>query len=222
METVAWLESVSVIIASWTAVVGISSWRREFLGRRRIELAEDALCLFHQAADVVKFMRHPATHGGEGRSRSVAEGESAGESDLRNQAYVPVERYEENKAPFAKLQALRPRFVARFGRDSTSPFDDLRTVVSEIRLAARTLSDVWPRQGRVKMTAEQREKHLDRMHQAEAVIWDSFEQEDPIRPRVEALLNEIEATCRPVLEGRGMMHRVYWLGLKIDRWLCEN
>jgi hypothetical protein len=41
------LSSISVIIASWAAVYGIDAWKREFTGKRRIQLAEEALELFY-------------------------------------------------------------------------------------------------------------------------------------------------------------------------------
>lgn len=41
------LESISVIvasaIASFTVIFGINAWKREYLGRRKIELAEEVL-----------------------------------------------------------------------------------------------------------------------------------------------------------------------------------
>jgi hypothetical protein len=47
------IQGVSVIIASGMAFVGIKAWREEFVGKRRIELAEEVLALFYQAKDII-------------------------------------------------------------------------------------------------------------------------------------------------------------------------
>ncbi len=47
-------QAVSLIVAAWTAVYGISAWRREFLGKKRIDLAEEVLVSFYEAKDVRK------------------------------------------------------------------------------------------------------------------------------------------------------------------------
>ena len=51
-------QSVSVIFASLFAIYGINAWRREFVGKRRIELAKEALDLFHQARDAIGYIRN--------------------------------------------------------------------------------------------------------------------------------------------------------------------
>ena len=39
------LESVSIIIAAWTVIISITAWRREYIGKRNLELAEEILCV---------------------------------------------------------------------------------------------------------------------------------------------------------------------------------
>ena len=41
------ITAVSVAIAALAFVVGVNAWRREFVGKRRIELAENVLALFY-------------------------------------------------------------------------------------------------------------------------------------------------------------------------------
>ena len=44
------IQAFSVTVACITIIVGIESWRREFIGKRTIELAEDVLHLFYEAS----------------------------------------------------------------------------------------------------------------------------------------------------------------------------
>ena len=59
-----WLGVISAVIyalatgfAAGVAIYGIRSWRREFRGKRQIELAEDVLALFYEARDAITAIR---------------------------------------------------------------------------------------------------------------------------------------------------------------------
>ena len=65
-------QSASVILACLFAIYGIDAWRREFVGKRRMELAEEVLALFYQARDIIQSIRSPGGYVGEGQSRKQA------------------------------------------------------------------------------------------------------------------------------------------------------
>lgn len=44
-----WLE-VLTQISILVAIYGINAWRREYVGKRQLELAEDSLALFYEAS----------------------------------------------------------------------------------------------------------------------------------------------------------------------------
>ena len=41
-------QAVAIISACWAIVSGVGAWKREFVGKRRIELAEEALSCFFE------------------------------------------------------------------------------------------------------------------------------------------------------------------------------
>ena len=51
------LESLALIIAAVIAAFGINAWRREHVGKKRAELAEETLALFYEAQDVINAAR---------------------------------------------------------------------------------------------------------------------------------------------------------------------
>lgn len=53
------IRNVLVIIASIVAIYGIRAWRREFIGKRKIELAEEVLALFYETRDIIRYIRDP-------------------------------------------------------------------------------------------------------------------------------------------------------------------
>ena len=52
------IESISLIIASITAIIGISAWRRELKGKKEYDLAEEALYLFYESRDRIRIIRN--------------------------------------------------------------------------------------------------------------------------------------------------------------------
>jgi hypothetical protein len=115
-----------------TAIFGINAWRREFRGKRQIELAEETLALFYEARDAITHIRSPGAWATEGQTRKAGAEEIEEEKRLRDIAFVAVERYQKYQELFNKLHAMRYRFMAQFGAENGKPFDDLRAQVNSI------------------------------------------------------------------------------------------
>jgi len=123
-----WAEAITAVSAAVTAgsvVWGISAWRREYVGKRQIELAESVLELFYEAEDAIREIRSPFSFTGEGSTRKKGEHESEEESRSLNNAYVVFERYQKREKLFAELRSLRYRMMATFGASAATPFDSL-------------------------------------------------------------------------------------------------
>lgn len=192
------LESISVIvasaIASFTVIFGINAWKREYLGRRKIELAEEVLSLFYEARDAIRYIRNPFGYGGEGSTRNATPTESPEEKQINDNAYVVFERYNKRQDLFNKLYSMRYRYMAQFGKDAARPFDDLNKIMNDIFISARMLTHYWKEQGRRQWKNDAEfQQHLNEMHKHEAVFWEKSSEQDPIMPRVDAVISDIEA-----------------------------
>lgn len=200
------LESISLILAAWTVIYGVNAWRREYVGKRRIELAEEVLALFYEARDAINYIRSIFGFVGEGSTRKAAPNESPEEKQINDNAYVVFERYNKRQELFNKLYAMRYRYMAQFGKDSAKPFDELNKIVSDIFLSSRMLSHYWKEQGhRQWKSKEEFEQHLQEMKKYEAIFWEMLPEEDPIIPRVNAVISDIEAQCLKVIGGNQVM-----------------
>lgn len=198
MKWMEWLQGISLVIASWTAIYGISAWRREHVGARRVELAEDTLALFYEAADVIRHIRHPASFGYETSHIEQEENETEEAFAARKNASIVFVRFEKRQELFNRIYAARYRFMAQFGKHNAGPFDELHAIKGEIFTAARMLVRLWNRQH--FRTQEQLEQHDERVTKFEAVFWEGNEEDDPINPRVRRMIMEIEAVCRREIE----------------------
>ena len=207
------LESISLIIAAWTVILGVNAWRHEFIGKRRIGLAEEVLALFYEARDVISYIRSPFGYVGEGSSRKSSESESPEEKQIYDNAYVVVERYNKNRELFNKIYSMRYRFMAQFGKEASVPFDDLRKIVNDIFIASQMLTHYWKDQGRrTWKTKAEFEKHLEEMHGYEAVFWEMSVDDDPIIPRVNAVISNIEDQCNAIIGKKTNLQRLWvWI-----------
>lgn len=200
MEWIQIVESLAVIAAALVAIYGISSWRREMKGRKEYELAEEVLALFYEAKDRISAIRSPLGRSDEGKSRQTSPEESPEEKDAFDRAYVVFERYQKHQETFNRLHMLRYRFMALFGREKAKPFDDINKIITKITTAAGILGHYWARLSKthLPMNEKKYENLIKQIEKYRSVIWLGFEP-DPIAPKVDKLIEEIEKTCEPIL-----------------------
>jgi len=196
------LQGFSVVGASIAAIYGINTWRREFVGKRRMELAEETLTLFYEAKDIIAHMRHPVSFGGEGKSRPPSPEELEEHKDKLDSAYVLIERYMKNQETFAKIHALRYRFMARFGFEAARAFEELNRLVNELLLAARRMARLRARDPLSFRSQQDYEEHERQVDEVDRIYYSGWSDGDPIEPRVVKLIEDIEKVCRPIINSR--------------------
>ena len=192
------INTIAIVIASIVAICGISAWRKEFQGKRKIELAEEVLALFYEARDAITAIRSPLGWQGEGSTREPQEDETPLQKRARDRAFVKFERYEKRQEVFNKLYSKRYQFMARFGYEKTKPFDELRNIIIDIQCAANYLAEIWCK---VPYDSEDK-KRLQKERQGQEKIFWFYGRNDPIVPRLETIISDIESICRPIILGR--------------------
>ena len=199
------LRDISLIIVSWSAIYGVDAWRREYRGKRQIELAEDTLALFYQAQDAINYIRFPLAAADEGKSRSAPGEETEEEKRVRDQAYVMFERYNQHHDIFNKIHSLRYRFMAQFGREAATPFDDLKNHVNKILSSARRLSVLWAKDPEMFVNEEQKKSHYQKIEALEKLFWWQGD-DDPITKELDKIINAIESTCQNIITAKGSLY----------------
>ena len=190
------IRDIAVIIASFAAILGISAWKREFKGKRDMELAEDVLCLFYRAERAIVVIRFRIYDLALGRSREPEKDETPEQKEARDRAYVVFRKIKDHADIFDELHTLRFRFMARFGKDKAKPFDELRSIVEEIWVSAQELAELWERQFEEKKLSDEDQKL---MKEFQGVIRYSGGK-DQVMPRVHNIMQDVEKICRPIIE----------------------
>ncbi|WP_049723366.1 hypothetical protein [Gilvimarinus polysaccharolyticus] len=202
MESIALIgQAIAVIAACWAIISGVGAWKREFIGKRRIELAEEVLASFFEIKDVIATIRNPFSSGDEGKSRKKGEHETQDEGALLDRGYIVFERYETRKEAFVRFNTLKYKFMATFGPETEDIFTDCNTTLNSIFVSARQLAThYWQRQGRVPMEGDEFQRHLDEMHRHEGIFWDRMDEEDDIRQKLQSVQDKLDTVTKPCFE----------------------
>jgi len=200
-------QSVSVILASLFAIYGFDAWRREHIGKRRIELAEETLALFYQAKDAIESIRTSFGFEGEGTTRVPGPNEKPEHKAALDQAYVLIERYNRHSELFSRIHSLRYRVMAQLGVEAAQPFDALNRIVNELISSSRRMARLNTQRERFNETKEAEEKRHREYLEVMSIYYSSAE-DDPISPKVHKAVEDIERTCRKIIESKGTLFAV--------------
>jgi hypothetical protein len=141
-------QAVAVVSACWAIISGVGAWKREFLGKRRIEVADQVLAKFFEVRDAMEFIRNPWSRVSEGQTRERSAGESRAEASALDRGYIVVERYTAKAAVFAEFEALKYRARAMFGAQAEEIFTGTFKALNSVVNAARQLgTHYWRVQG---------------------------------------------------------------------------
>lgn len=192
------ISSLSLLLAAIVFLAGVGAWKRTYIGRRRIALAQILLARFYEVEDIIAEIRTPLSWEGEGRTRRRGEHESPQDSDRLDRAWIVIERYQRHQRFFAELRALRYRAIAMFGEGVVGSFDEVEAVIRAILQSSHMLGSYhWKRQGEGFIDRAEFDRHLRDKWECEAVIWKMSGDKDKISPRVSAAVRQIEGIARP-------------------------
>lgn len=211
-----WLEvvqAVAVIVASVVAIFGINAWKREYVGKRRMELAEEVLAMFYEVKDVIHDIRAPFSFGGEGTTRVPGPDETPEKKKNLDQAYITIERYKRNAELFSRLFSARYRFIAAFGSDAGKPFYELNQRINELHTNAWFYGEHLSTPEWTLNTEERIQQHGEEGQRIRRVLFKLAGTEDSFGGKIDAIVADIDRTCRGVIEGQGsswsqMRHRM--------------
>jgi hypothetical protein len=189
------IQAVSVAITAYFAVKGLNAWRRQLLGKRRIEIAEEALVAAYKVKNAMSYIRSPGSFGGEGGTRPRVEGENEDLARVKDSYFVPLERMQKTSPDFAEFEKMRLLCQVHFGVDATKPFDEILKARHKVVVAARVLIS----------TADDRAVQQGFREQLRGDIWESYGSggdvvSDAIVKSVTGAVEQIEAMCRPHLK----------------------
>ena len=201
IEIAAIVQAMAVLSACWAIISGVDAWKREFVGKRRIELAEQTLAKFFEVTDAVAYIRNPFSNIEEGKTRQRGVHETVNQSELLDRGYIVVERYSKKEAVLADFSTLKYRFMASFGAETQQIFTDTFKTVNSIFSSARMLATHYWQPMAARLGEPDRfQKYLDEAERHEGILWDSGADDDKIRAQLGAIQERLETITAPCFE----------------------
>lgn len=196
-----WVSAFSQLVVAGAAVLaaipayrGLTEWRRQLTGTRKVELAESVLASAYSIRDAIHWARTPGSYVGEGENRPAEHGEDADTKRTRDAYYVPMHRLKEEAEVFGDLLSRRYRFEVFFGPDATRPILEIMAVRDEIVISAGMLIRTY--QGASAKRPPSAEKW-------ERDIWrERDDTPDGLGVRLDRAIRQLEEICKPVLAGK--------------------
>ena len=186
----------AVVIGVYVANKGINAWRRETLGKRKIQLSEQAIPVFTRARAVIKEARSPYMAAEEvvevyrafGGTVESADRDKLGK--IAHQYYAAIHRLQKHRDVFIEMDSLRPLFTAYFGDDTDIWFE----AIKQAHIKITVTSDIL-----VRMAEQgQLEHDFETTQGFEAIIW-NVEEDDEIGKSVKDAQEAAVARCSDVL-----------------------
>jgi len=184
--------SIGVLIA---AIWGLSTWKREIIGRRRINLAEEALTAFYNAKDKIEYARNGASFGTEGEFPTDETDEN-----IKRHAFAmntPAKRLIDESEFFSDFRSMKFKVKAHFGQEADQIFND----VLKARVSVITASQAVARAAINRYEdRENQQEFLGRMRER---MWESYgEEQDAIKISIDTSVDEAEKIFGKILSGR--------------------
>lgn len=116
---------------------GLTAWKDQQLGVKKLDLAQDLLAEVFTVEEVLKFIVSPFVGASELGAVEKLDGETDSDYDLRRTYDAVIKRYDDHADHFSKVRALAFRARATLGEDVYSAVKDLLLIRSSIQTAAQ-------------------------------------------------------------------------------------
>jgi len=176
-----------------TLFLGLVGWRIQLIGKRRTELAEEALLAFAHAIDALASIRAPMSFEAEYQALRKELGEPP-ETKLPGESFrVTLWRLGKHSERFAEMRRLQLLCRYHFGEKADAAFEQLHLARHRVwvgaHMGATSRSDDW------QPNPENRKLRRG----WEAAIWAGVSQPDEILDMVNTAQRSLEAMLRPHL-----------------------
>ena len=196
----------SVIIAAWVAIYSIDAWRREYIGRRQLEIAEEVLALFYEARDAIYYIRNTSGYFWGAQFLPQLEGESKEKRNARYQIKIFTKRYRVAQKILIKIYSIKYRFKSQFPKETLKPFDELMEIVNEINSAAKILECLWDKGPMDIENKEEANQLRADIIKNEKILWDKRFEDDPINKRINNIIEHMENNCLKIIHAKGTLY----------------
>ncbi|MEY0948848.1 hypothetical protein AB7179_01470 [Providencia manganoxydans] len=142
-----YISSISVFLAALTFISGVNAWKREFIGRKKIDLYEKALNYMYKARESISYIRMPMSSQSEGSTRKKEPNETNEESEILDRAFVTMERFKKSNTLFDEIRILHHQINLISDDATVNIFNAFHSNLDKLYKAARIHPELVLSQG---------------------------------------------------------------------------
>jgi hypothetical protein len=182
------LQGIFVGAATIGGFLAFNNWKREQIGGRKIEVAEEALALMYEAQDVFRGVRSAFFSYTDAELTEFAEkNEMSSEeasSYLTNSA--PLKRMSEQAEFFKRMYAIKPKVLVLLGREAAEVLEEMQRVRVEIQVATEVLVELMRHPDRDD------EGYKKEVRECKSIAFDYNREDDLLKRRINQAISKME------------------------------
>lgn len=187
------IETASAVTVAVCAVCALYTWRKEFVGKKKIEFAAEFV---EKAIDIKEFIAYIRNGYSSATETEEIENELKKENKFvpnGNVAYlVPKYRILKNDENIRSFYALRTKAFMYFGKSALKIYDVVRSDFIKIKLSSEALY----KNTYYNYLKDEKEK------QDIAVIWASYNSDDEMDQEIEKVVEELKLNLEPLYQDK--------------------
>lgn len=135
----AFISALSVLVATAAVFYGVYAWKREHVGKRQIDLAQNILEHTYAVQSAIRDVRNIYNDYSYNRERHVYASETEEQTYAFDRAYFASALLQKYDKLFTEFRALKFRAMAIYGSRSGESFDRVNDVLNQLHHATQLL-----------------------------------------------------------------------------------
>lgn len=187
------IETASTVTVAVCAVCALYTWRKEFVGKKKIEFAAEFV---EKAIDIKEFIAYVRNSYSSTNEAKEIENELKRENKFIPNGevsyLVPKYRILKNDENIRNFYALRTKAFMYFGESALKIYDVVKSDFIKIKLS----SEVLYKNSYYNYLKDEKEK------QEISVIWASYNSDDKIDQEIEKVVEELKLNLEPLYQDK--------------------
>lgn len=181
------VEAVSAVTVAVCAVCALYTWRKEFVGKKKIEFAAEFMEKAIEIKDLISFVRNGwAAEAEKKEIEKKLKKEGCFYESAKLSYLVPKWRLLQNDSKIMTFSNLRTKASMYFGEDALKIFYLINKIILHINFEAEILFK----------DSDFLSKKIKQEYQK--TIWASFDDEDKIALEFDKVVNELKSNLEPI------------------------
>lgn len=190
------VQALAPAVTVGLAVFGLFVWHWQMVGKRKFEIAEQAVTVWREAIDALSHVRDPFVRGGEGDSIKLDEKMTGKERANAERVRYIFERLNNTSESFKNVRLTQILVDLHIDRQAARAFDVLFRVRHHIRVDAQMMVDDFEE---YFATPEQQTEYQERRTAYRRTINERRDKNDEYSKVLDEATEVVESRCREIL-----------------------